>query len=44
MQEKAYDSSQIFGHLDLIYELCTLKPPFHEAKTHAELSVFLRCV
>ena len=28
----------------LIYEFCAFKPPFHEAKTHVELSVFIRCV
>ena len=26
----------------LIFELCALKPPFHEAKTHAELSILIR--
>ena len=45
MQEKVYDSKLDIWSLDcLICELCALKPPFDEANTHSELSIFIQYV
>jgi hypothetical protein len=44
-QEKVYDTkSDIWWLVYLIYELAATKPPFHEAKTHNELSILIRYV
>ncbi|PPQ71552.1 hypothetical protein CVT25_015183 [Psilocybe cyanescens] len=42
IQEKSCDSKFDIRSLgSLIYKLCVLKPPFHEAKIHLELNIFI---
>ncbi|KAF8988730.1 kinase-like domain-containing protein, partial [Cyathus striatus] len=45
IQEKAYDSKADIWALGcmIYYELCTHKPPFHEAKMRSELSELIQC-
>jgi serine/threonine protein kinase len=45
IQDKAYDSkSDIWSLGCLIYELCALNPPFHDAESFQELTLCVRFV